>query len=347
MDELKGKNTVSRWLARYKFYYMIPASFICLVILSALALLLPVAPQSKARDVVVTVPLQAPAGQVGKILKENKLVRSVAAFSLFARWKGKDGQIKAGEYRLSNGLSTPQILFELTNGRLVVQNFTIPEGFTTAQIADLLVSKGLINRERFYQAVANENYNYSFIQGLPKNEKRLEGYLFPDTYQITRGSGESSIIELMLNRFEKEIDELDYITLVRGAGLTLHQAVTIASLVEREAKIEEEKPLIAGVIYNRLSSSMPLQVDATVQYALGANKPQLSYKDLEVDSPYNTYRVQGLPPGPIAVPGKSSLLAAVHPVVTGDFYYVAKPDGYHAFARTLAEHNANKERYLQ
>ncbi|MDF9407822.1 endolytic transglycosylase MltG [Pelotomaculum isophthalicicum JI] len=347
MGKLKRKNTVVRWLARYKFYFMIPASFICLFILSGVALLLPVSPQSKASDVVVTVPLQASAGQAGKILQQNKLVRSAVAFSLFARWKGKDGQIKAGEYKLNGGLSTPQILAELIDGRLVVQTFTIPEGFTTAQIADLLVNKGLINRERFYGAVVNYNFNYPFIQGLPKNEKRLEGYLFPDTYQVTRRISESSIIELMLNRFEKEIDELDYLTLAREAGLTLHQAVTIASLVEREAKIEEEKPLIAGVIYNRLSCNMPLQVDATVQYALGANKPQLSYKDLEVNSPYNTYLMQGLPPGPIAVPGKSSLLAAVHPVVTGDFYYVAKPDGYHAFARTLAEHNANKERYLQ
>jgi len=347
MDKLKRKNTVVKWLARYKFYCMIPAGFICLIILSGLALLLPVSPQDESGDVIVIVPLQASAGQVGKILQQNNLVRSTMAFSLLARWKGKDGQIRAGEYKLNGGLSTPQILAELINGRLVAQVFTIPEGFTTAQIADLLVDKGLINRERFYEAVAGYNFNYPFIQGLPKNEKRLEGYLFPDTYQVTRGISESSIIELMLDRFEKEIDELGYLTLTREAGLTLHQAVTIASLVEREAKVEEEKPLIAGVIYNRLSCNMPLQVDATVQYALGANKPQLSYKDLEVDSAYNTYLMQGLPPGPIAVPGRSSLLAAVHPVVTGDFYYVAKPDGSHAFARTLAEHNANKERYLQ
>jgi len=345
--KLKEKNTASGLPAKYKYYFLVPASFFCLIIISAMVLLLPVAPQSKAGDIVVTIPLQASAGQVGKILQKNKLVRSSLVFSLFARWKGKDGQIKAGEYRLNNGLSTPEILFDLVDGRSTVQTFTVPEGFTTAQIADLLVDKGLINRERFYWAVANENYSYPFIQGLPKNEKRLEGYLFPDTYQITRGSSESSIIELMLNRFEKEIDELDYATLAREAGLTLHQAVTIASLVEREAKIEEEKPLIAGVIHNRLSCSMLLQVDATVQYALGANKPKIYYKDLEVESPYNTYRVQGLPPGPIAVPGKSSLLAAVQPVVTGDYYYVARPDGSHAFARTLAEHNANKERYLQ
>jgi len=333
---------------RGKFYYfLVPVSFFCLIVISAMVLLLPVAPQSKAGDIVVTIPLQASAGQVGKILQQNKLVRSSLAFSIYARWKGKDGQIKAGEYRLNNGLSTPEILFELVDGRTTVQTFTVPEGFTTAQIADLLISKGLINRERFYWAVANENYSYSFIQGLPKNERRLEGYLFPDTYQVTRGISESSIIELMLNRFEKEMDKLDYAALAQGAGLTLHEAVTIASLVEREAKIEEEKPLIAGVIHNRLSSSMLLQVDATVQYALGTYKPKIYYKDLEVDSPYNTYRVSGLPPGPIAVPGESSLLAAVRPVVTGDYYYVAKPDGSHAFARTLAEHNANKERYLQ
>ncbi|OPX87397.1 endolytic transglycosylase MltG [Pelotomaculum sp. PtaB.Bin117] len=349
MGKLKEKKTAGRWLVRYKFCLLIPSIIFCLaaIAISALVLLSPVAPPGKAGDVIVTVPLQASAGQVGDILRQNKLVRSAAAFSLLARWKGQDGQIKAGEYMLNNGLSMSQILAELIDGRLVVQTFTVPEGFTTAQIADLLESKGLVNRERFYRAVANDDYSYSFIRDLPKNEKRLEGYLFPDTYQVTRGISESAIIELMLSRFEQEINDLDYTALALAAGLTLHQAVTIASLVEREAKIEEDKPLIAGVIYNRLSCSMLLQVDATVQYALGANKPQLSYKDLEVDSPYNTYRAQGLPPGPIAAPGRSSLLAAVHPVVTGDFYYVAKPDGSHAFARTLAEHNANEERYLQ
>lgn len=258
-----------------------------------------------------------------------------------------DGRIKAGEYRLNNGLSTPEVLRELVDGRLAIQSFTVPEGFTIAQVADLLVSKGLINREKFFLAVAGDNFPYSFTQGLPKGDRRLEGYLFPDTYQVTRGIGESSIVELMLKRFEKEMNDLNYQVQANRAGMTLHQALTVASMVEREARIDEERPLIAGVIHNRISRSMPLQIDATVQYALGSGKPKLYYKDLEIDSPYNTYRIQGLPPGPIAMPGKSSLLAAVKPARTEYLYYVAKPDGSHAFATTLSDHNANKERYQQ
>jgi len=347
MDSLKGKKALNRSPVKCRYYFWVPAGFFCLAVISVLILLLPVAPPGRAGEVVVTIPLQASAGQTGEILKQNKLVRSSLVFSLYARYKGVDGQIKAGEYKLSNGLSTPELLFELVDGRLAVQSFTIPEGFTTAQIADLLVSKGLISRDRFFWSIVNEDYPYPFIQGLPKSERRLEGYLFPDTYQVVRGSSESSIIDMMLKRFEKQIDDLDYIKLAREAGLTLHQAVTVASLVEREAKIDEEKPLIAGVIYNRLNRSMLLQVDATVQYALGTHKPKIYYKDLEVDSPYNTYRTCGLPPGPIAAPGKSSLLAAVKPAATGYLYYVARPDGSHAFASTLEEHNVNKERYLQ
>lgn len=344
---MKEKNKNYGLPIRYKYYFLVPVSFLCLIVLGAFILLLPAAPQSKARDIVVNIPPQSSAGQVAQILQQHDIVRSALAFSLLARWQDRDGQIKAGEYKLNNGLSASEILIELVDGRTTVQTFTIPEGFTTAQIADLLAGKGLINRERFYRSVACEDYPYAFIRGLPQDERRLEGYLFPDTYHVTRGISESAIIKLMLDRFAQEIAALDYATLAREAGLTLHQAVTIASLVEREAKIEHEKPLIAGVIHNRLSSSMLLQVDATVQYALGGHKAKIYYKDLEVDSPYNTYRTQGLPPGPIAMPGRTSLLAAVQPVVTGDFYYVARPDGTHAFARTLAEHDVNKERYLQ
>lgn len=343
----KEKLTASVPPERYRYFILVPAGLFCVALLYILVSLSPVAPKGGARDVVVAVPLQATAGQVGKILKQSELVRSSFVFSLYARWRGLDGRIKAGEYRLSNGLSTPEVLRELVDGRLAVQSFTVPEGFTTAQVAELLASKGLINREKFFSAVTGDDFPYSFTQGLPKGDRRLEGYLFPDTYQVIRGSSESSIIDLMLKRFEKEMNQLDYPAQANRAGMTLHQAVTIASMVEREARIDEERPLIAGVIHNRISKSMPLQIDATVQYALGTSKPKLYYKDLEINSPYNTYRIQGLPPGPIAMPGKSSLLAAVKPTRTEYLYYVAKPDGSHAFAATLAEHNVNKERYQQ
>ncbi len=343
----KLKKRFKRITGRYRYHILSMASICFLAVFYCLTVLSPVAAQGSAHDIVVTIPSMATAGQVGKILKESDLVRSSLAFGLYARWKGLDSSIKAGEYGLNNGLSTPEVLMELVNGHVDVQSFTVPEGFTTAQVADLLVAKGLISSEKFYAVVAGENLSYSFTRDLPEGDRRLEGYLFPDTYQVTSGDSEISIINMMLERFEKEMNDLDYPALAEMAGVTLHQAVTIASLVEREARIDEERPVIAGVIYNRMNRSMPLQLCATVQYALGVNKPELYYKDLEIDSPYNTYLIQGLPPGPIAMPGRTSLLAAVHPARIDYLYYVAKPDGAHAFATTLEEHEANKERYQQ
>ncbi len=343
-ESIKGKKLL--WLLkRYRYYLTILFSICCFILLYIFIILSPVSSKSRGRDVVVNVPMRATANQVGEILKQSELVRSSLIFSLYARWTGMDSLIKAGEYRISNSLSTPDVLKELVDGRFAAQTFTVPEGFTTVQIADLLASKGLVDRDKFIAAVANEDFPYAFIQSLPKGDKRLEGYLFPDTYQVTRGSSEKSIIDMMLQRFEKEMKDLDYQAQAGKGGLTLHEAVTVASLIEREARIDEERPLIAGVIYNRLNMQMQLQLCATVEYALGTNKPKLYYKDLEIDSPYNTYRIMGLPPGPIAMPGKTSLLAAVHPAHTEYLYYVAKPDGSHAFATTLAEHEANQEMY--
>jgi UPF0755 protein len=175
----------------------------------------------------------------------------------------------------------------------------------------------------------------------------MEGYLFPDTYHIGSRTTEEEIIKMMLKRFNDELVKLDYVEKITLPGLSLHNAVTLASLVEREAREDSERPVIAGVIMNRLNRGMKLQIDATVLYALGGHKEKVYYKDLEVDSPYNTYLYYGLPPGPIAFPGEASLKAAIEPAITDYLYYVAKPDGSHAFARTLAEHNNNKAKYTR
>lgn len=343
----KKQSKIKKAVKIYRYGVLSLAGAFCLAFFFAYSLLSPVSTPDGAKEIVVAVPEQATAGLVGQILKKEGLVRSSFAFKQYARWKGMDSRIKAGQYKLSSALSTPQIIMELVDGKLAVQAITIPEGLTTAQVADLLTEKGLVNRESFISAVASQRFDYSFLSNQPQGEKRLEGYLFPDTYSFNNGESETEIIETMLKRFDREMDELGFAALAERNGITLHEAVTIASLVEREARADEERPLIAGVIYNRLNISMPLQIDATIQYALGENKPQIYYKDLEVDSPYNTYKHYGLPPGPIAMPGKASLLAAVNPSDTDYLYYVAKPDGFHAFATTLAQHNVNKEMYQQ
>jgi UPF0755 protein len=267
----------------------------CLGALYFLIALSPVTSKSKARDIVVVVPQQSTATQVGQILKDHELIHSPFVFVLYARWKNLDGSLKAGEYLLNNGLSTPEMLNELVEGRLASETITIPEGFTMTQVAELLETKGLAEREEFFAVAAREDFSYKFLEERPKGERRLEGYLFPDTYRVTRGDSVRFLIDNMLKRFDLEMEELDYPSRAEKAGLTLHEAVTIASLIEREAKIDEERPLISGVIHNRMEKSMLLQIDATVQYALGTNKAQIYYKDLEVDSPYNTYKNNGLP----------------------------------------------------
>ena len=334
-----------KFLSRYRYYLIILIGIICLFFIYARVMLAPVSSRDEGREVVVAIPISSSANQVGEILMQNELVRSPRLFSLYARFTGLDSQIKAGQYKLNSSFSTKELLNELVEGRLAEQSFTVPEGYTTAQIANLLDSKGLAGKNDFLKAVSTAVFDYPFLQDLPAGEKRLEGYLFPDTYQVASDSTPVSIINMMLERFAREMEELDYAAQAGRSGVTLQEAVIIASLIEREARVDTERPLIAGVIYNRLKIDMPLQIDATVQYALGATRPELSYQDLEIDSPYNTYKIYGLPPGPISMPGRKSLLAAVQPTDTEYLYYVANPDGSHAFATTLEEHEANKGMY--
>ena len=311
-------------------------------------LLSPVPNPEQRPDILLTIPPQATAGEVGDILERHQLVRSGPAFKWWARWKGKDGDLRAGEYRLSRELSAPQVLQELLSGQMELQKLTIPEGFTTSQVADLLEEKGIVSRRVFYQALVYNDFDYYFLENIPKDDRRMEGYLFPDTYQFVRGVGEAALIEMMLDRFTKEIEGLSFPVVVEGQEMNLHQVVTLASMIEREALFDSDMGLISGVIYNRMNIGMPLQIDATVQYALGEFKPRLLYRDLEVDSPYNTYKIPGLPPGPISMPGSKSLQAALNPITAdGYYYYLARPDGHHVFSKTLEEHNIYKARYIE
>lgn len=296
-------------------------------------------------EVVVDIPEGANSKKIANLLEENGLIRNKMAFIYYTRYTGLDAQLKPGVYQLNKSLSTPEIIDVLVMGTGDVNIFTVPEGYTISQIASLLESKGLVNQEQFYNLVSNGEFNFPYLDALPEGTNKLEGYLFPDTYHVGSNITGEQIISMMLNRFEQVMEDLDFIQIIEEKGISLHDAITIASMVEGEAKIDEERPLIAGVIFNRLRVGMPLQIDATVQYVLEGHRSVIYYKDLEVDSPYNTYRVNGLPPGPICSPGKMSLKAVLEPADTDYFYYVAKPDGTHAFARTLAEHNANSSKY--
>jgi UPF0755 protein len=301
-------------------------------------------PQPGAADSVrVEIMSGANVRDVADMLHAAGLIREPTVFRLYTRYLHLDGKIRPGEYDLSPGMKPELILAKLIRGDVVHYRFTVPEGLTVIQVADHLAALGLVSRDRFIR-VANGSAGLvaEFLPDGVHLPYPLEGYLFPDTYDYKKGVTEEEIIEQMVRRFREKLKE-EYLARARERELTVHQLVTLASIIEKEAAVAAERPLISGVYHNRLAIGMKLDADPTVRYAL--NKPPqetLLYKDLEVVSPYNTYRNAGLPPGPIAAPGEASIRAALWPAAHDYFYFVAKDDGSgeHYFSRTLAEHEA-------
>ncbi len=334
---------------RMNIGFILLAIFLSLGLLSqyTFTLLDPVDPSGKSSNVLVRIPPRSSTDQIAAMLEQQGMIRDDRAFRLYARFHNLDNRIQAGYYLLNASMSAEEILNILVRGKTASKSFTIPEGYTLKQITESLAAKGFIREPLFKDLLVNGQFNYAFLKDLPRGDRRLEGYLFPETYNIGLDSTEKDILNVMLDGMNRQIKEIQLEEKAKAMNLTLHQAVTIASMIEREARVDKDRTLISSVIHNRLKAGMRLQIDATVEYALGGHREKIYYKDLEVDSPYNTYKFNGLPPGPIASPGRESLLAAVNPAQTKYLYYVAKPDGSHAFSETLAEHNANKNKYLK
>lgn len=330
----------------------LPAALLVLIVLLAVAafwgrskaaaLLAPVSADTTVR--VFEVPSGATSARVAAGLQSAGLVRNASVFRFYLRLRGLDGRIQVGQYELNPSMTAAEVAERLTTGRVVENSFTVPEGYTISQMADLLAAKGLADRDRFLAAARDTSLVKDLVpEGLPLKEP-LEGYLFPDTYRIPRGYTEKQIVALMVDRF-RQVMTPEWQKRAQDLSLTVHEAVTLASLVEREAQVSADRALVSSVFHNRLRIKMKLDSCATVNYALGKSQLILTYKDLEVDSPYNTYKFSGLPPGPIGSPGKASLEAALFPADSKYLYFVAKGDGSHAFASTLNEHLANARKY--
>ncbi len=278
---------------------------------------------------------------IARQLAANRIVAHPLAFRLLARFRRDDALVKAGEFRFTPHETTDEILRRLIEGGSQVASWlTIPEGYTARQIAEALAGdrfgpEDAFSREFFSTALV--------VDG--QRTRNLEGYLFPDTYLIPTQTQPADVARVMTDQFRREIPP-QASALARRLGYSIPQIVTIASLVEREAKADDERPLMAGVYYNRLRRGMPLQVDATIEYIFPEHQSVITRADLAIRSPYNTYLNPGLPPTPIANPGRPSLLAAFHPEASPFLYYVYRGNGHHAFAKTLAEHEANVARYL-
>lgn len=271
-------------------------------------------------------------------LEKRKLIKSKDLFVLWALLKGGARHIRAGEYSLNQSMSPVRIFNILASGMVKTYPVTIPEGLNAQQIAEILAKKGLLNKAEFLALAMDKTVATSYHIDGPS----LEGYLFPDTYFLSKGMGASRIIDLMVSRFWHVFND---ITVGRELPMSVREVVTLASIVEKETGVDEERPLIASVFLNRLKKRMRLESDPTVIYGLKDFDGNLTKRDLQTPGPYNTYRNLGLPPGPIANPGRGSLKAVLDPAQTSHLYFVSRNDGSHHFSATLREHNKAVLRY--
>lgn len=304
----------------------------------------PVDPRDK-HPIDIVVPADSNARQIADILKKHELIRSKSIFSSYCRRNNLDNQLKAGHFEFSRSQSLQEIVLAITQGQTVSTTITIPEGYTIKQIGELLEKRRICSQEQWQQALQKDD-DFKFLQGLPSGSNRLEGFLFPDTYSLSEKPTAKEIINKMLNNFNVIWDK-NFARQAQAKNMDMYQVITLASMIEKEAKLGSERKTISGVIQNRLQAGMPLQIDATVVYCLGEHKDTVTYQDLKVDSPYNTYKYSGLPPGPIACPGKSSIKAALNPAQHSYYYYVSKGDGSHYFSRTYAEHLQAQAKYIK
>ena len=290
----------------------------------------------------VVVPRGSSFHDIAAQLASAGVINNPTAFRIYAKLRHADTEAHAGAFRFPPHQTAAEVLQQLQSGGAQVARWmTIPEGFTAKQIAQRLQDDGFGNAAAYYRAFMHDSI---VVDG--QRTKNLEGYLFPSTYLIPTDATPKIVEQIMTLQFQKELPA-DALQKARAHGLTVPQVVTLASLIEREAKSDDERPLMAGVYYNRLRLGMPLEVDASIEYALPEHHDVITFSDLRMNTPYNTYRHQGLPPTPIANPGQPSLAAAFNPKPSPYLYYVYKGNGHHAFAKTLAEQNANIAKYLK
>jgi UPF0755 protein len=296
------------------------------------------------RSVAFTVPAGETGTHIAKRLEDQGIIRSALGFRLLAKIRGVDINYEAGEYPLSTNMSAGAVLDAMGKGPVAPKGVTLsfPEGLRMEEVA-AEVQKDLGIRRKDFLAAARSG-TYALPPYLPEGTPTVEGFLFPNTYEIREGATPDDVISRLLAEFQTEVQDLPWAATSK-LHITPYQAVIVASMIEREAKFEEDRPKIAAVIYNRLAKGMPLQIDASVQYALG-DWGKLTKADYDVDSPYNTYRHEGLPPAPICNPGLASLRAALEPAHANYLYYVViDAQGHHGFTDSYQKFLELKNKY--
>ena len=275
---------------------------------------------------------------IAKLLHDKQLVRDPAAFRYEASFKGLATKLQAGPYQIDGGLSNSQIVDVMAKGRITLVRFTVPEGYTIAKTARKLEGEGLGNAAKFI-AAAKDYAPYAYMQtGDEAVPYKAEGFVFPATYDFPVGVSEEKLLALMVQQFDVEMKEAGIDKQAAAQGKNLRDVINLAAMVELEAVYADEQPRIAGVFLKRMAIGMPIQSDTTIQYILGEQKEIVTFADTRIDSPYNTYQRQGLPPGPIGSPGLSAIKAVLAPEQHDYLYFVAEKDGHHRFSKSYAEH---------
>jgi len=321
------------------------------IIVVALLLLLPVlkftsfiriAPGSGKTSVICNFKGGFTLRKIAEELADRKVITSPTLFTLYARLRGEDGRIKAGYYQFTDGMTPREILRKLVNGEVYQRPFVLPEGYSVYQAAELLEQQGILNGPRFLARCTDRD----LLRRLGIQEKSMEGYLFPGTYNVEPDMDEENLVRVMAEEFTKR-RRAKYEARLHNEGKNWHEILTLASMIEKEAVVPAERPVIASVFYNRLRKGMRLQSDPTAVYGVRAFSGKVTKADILRPSPYNTYLVDGLPPGPIGNPGDSAIESALAPARTPYLYFVAKQDGSHHFSTTLDEHNRAVQQYLR
>ncbi|MFO7766155.1 MAG: endolytic transglycosylase MltG [Pelovirga sp.] len=295
-------------------------------------------PAAVSLDVVPGTTLQ----RVARHLEEQGVIRHTLLLRILAKWHEQEQQIQAGHYTFTVPATPGEILERLVRGDVDKVSLTIPEGYTLQQIIERIGEAGYGEVEKLWQLASDPE----FIASLGVEADSLEGYLFPETYRFVPGTSEAALLRMMVEQFQRALSPEKH-EAARRLGLSLHEHVTLASLIEKETGVVAEMPLISSVFHNRLARNMRLQTDPTVIYGVDDYSGSITRRHLNTPTPYNTYIIFGLPPGPIASPGHAALHAAVFPADSDYYYFVSRGDGSHHFSRTLREHNNAVQKYLR
>lgn len=281
--------------------------------------------------------------EISKELEDLGIIRSGYFFRAYTLLSLRHLSLQAGKYNLSSKMSSYQIVKKMAEGDVVKNNLVILEGWDLADIGEYLESKGLCAKD-YFVFLAEKDYSdsFNFLKDKP-NDVGLEGYIFPDTYEISEGETCEDVLGMMLSNFGKKLTP-EFKEEIACQDKSIFDIVTMASILEKEVRTLEDKKIVSGILWKRIAEGMPLQIDATVNYVTGKSDPAVAIKDTKIDSPYNTYKYYGLPKGPISSPGEDSLLAAIYPTATKFWYYLS--DGKTIFSETFEQHVAAKAKYL-